>query len=121
MMIMRNSLLTKSLLIAAGLPLLAGCVVYERPAQPVAVVQQPPPPGAVVVENPGAPPPPRVEVIPLAPDPAFVWIGGAWEWRGSWVWVGGHWGPRPHPGAVWVRGGWVRHGRERVWVEGHWR
>jgi hypothetical protein len=29
-------------------------------------------------------PPPQVEIIPVAPDPIFIWIGG-------------HWRPRPHP------------------------
>ena len=120
MKIMKKSHLTKTLLIAAGLPLLAGCIV-ERQPRPVVVEQQPAPASEVVVENPGEPPPPQVEVIPPSPDVTFVWIGGAWEWRGSWVWVGGHWGPRPHPGAVWVRGGWARHRRGYVWVGGHWR
>jgi hypothetical protein len=119
---MKKSILKKTLIIAATLPMLAGCVVYERPARPVAVVQPAPPPGGeVVVENPSEPPPPQVEVVPVAPDPAFIWIGGAWEWRAGWVWVGGHWGPRPHPGAVWVRGGWARHRHGYVWVGAHWR
>jgi hypothetical protein len=105
MMKMKKSVLTKSLLIAAGLPLLAGCVVYQQ--QP-AVVAAPPPP---------------VEVVPAAPGPAAVWfwIPGEWEWRGRWVWVGGRWAARPHPGAVWVRGGWGWHGHHRVWIEGYWR
>jgi len=123
---MKKSILTKSLLIAAGLPLLAGCVVYERPARPVTVVEPAPPPGApppaeVVVTQPENPPPPQVEVVPVSPGPAFVWIGGCWEWRGHWVWTAGRWAPRPHPRAVWVTGHWDRHGRGYVWVGGRWR
>jgi hypothetical protein len=124
---MKNSTLIKTALITASLPLFAGCVerqvVYrDRPvyAQPAPPPGAPPPAAEVVVEDP-APPPPQVEVIPVAPNPAFIWIGGSWEWRGRWVWAGGHWGPRPHPGAVWVHGGWVHRGHGRVWVGAHWR
>ena len=115
MMIMKNSILTKSLLVAAGLPLLAGCTVYESPP--------PPPAGQVVVSGPPAPPPPQAEVVPVAPGPVSVyfWVPGQWVWRGHWVWVGGYWGARPHPGAVWIVGGWGWRGHHRVWVEGHWR
>jgi len=118
---MKNSKLVKTVLIATSLPLFAGCVerqvVYrDRPVY----VQPGQPPAAIVVEDP-APPPPQVEVIPAAPDPTFIWVGGSWEWRGRWVWLGGHWGPRPHPGAVWVRGGWVHRGHGRVWIGAHWR
>jgi hypothetical protein len=118
-MIMKKSILTKSLLMAVGLPLLAGCVVYER--QPAVVAA--PPPGSQVVVTDETPPPPQVEVIPVAPGPLTVWfwVPGAWEWRGHWVWVGGRWAARPHPGAVWVHGGWGWRGHHRVWVEGHWR
>jgi hypothetical protein len=116
---MKNSILIKTVLIAASLPLLAGCIVERQPRR-VVVVQQPAATGTVVIEDP-APPPPQVEVQTVAPDPTFIWIGGSWEWRGRWVWAGGHWGPRPHPGAIWVRGGWERRGDRRVWVESHWR
>ncbi|MGA9777294.1 MAG: hypothetical protein WBS33_03385 [Verrucomicrobiia bacterium] len=103
---MKKSNLIKSLLTAASLPLLAGCVVYEQ--QPAAVA---------------APPPAQTEVVPVAPGPPDVWfwIPGEWVWRGQWVWVGGRWGARPHPGAVWVHGGWGWRGHHRVWVEAHWR
>jgi hypothetical protein len=116
---MKNSILIKSVIIVASVPLLAGCIIERQPRR-VVVVQQPAATGTVVVEDP-APPPPQVEVIPVAPDPAFIWIGGSWEWRGRWVWAAGHWGPRPHPDAVWVHGGWDRRGGRRVWVESHWR
>jgi hypothetical protein len=101
---MKKSLLIKSLFIAATLPLLAGCIIYQQP--PVA----------------GAPPP-QVEVVPVAPGPLDVWFWapGEWVWRGQWVWVGGRWASRPHPGAVWVGGGWGWRGHHRVWVESHWR
>ena len=102
---MTKSILTKSLPIAIGLPLLAGCVVYQEPPAVVAA------------------PPPQVEVVPPAPGPVTIWfwVPGAWEWRGQWVWVGGRWAARPYAGAVWVHGGWGWRGHHRVWVEGHWR
>ena len=116
---MKNSLLIKCALLAAALPLFAGCVerevVYrDRPA---------PPPGPGVVDEAPAPPPPQTEVITVAPGPveAWYWVPGCWEWRGSWVWVGGRWAARPHPGAIWVGSHWGWHGRHRVWVGGYWR
>src|ERR1700733_2936544 len=112
---MKKSILLKGLLIATSLPLLAGCVerevVYGQPA---------PPPNAVVVEDAPGPPPAQVEIVPLQPDITFVWVPGAWEWRGHWVWIGGRWSPPPHRGAVWIRGGWVVRGGGHVWVRGHW-
>jgi len=120
MMTMKKSLLTKTLIIAAGLPLLAGCVVERQPRR-VVVVQQPAPAAEVVVESPSEPPPAQVEVVPVAPDPTFIWVRGAWEWRGRWVWMGGHWGPRPHPRAVWAAGHWEHRPHGYVWVEGRWR
>ena len=118
---MKTSTLVKTALIAAGLPLLAGCVEREVVYRDRPVYAQPAPPdGTVVVDAPAAPPP-QVEVIPVAPDPAFIWIGGSWEWRGSWVWVGGRWAPRPHPGVVWVHGRWGWHGHRRVWIGAGWR
>ena len=122
---MKNSTIVKIILIAASLPLFAGCVerrvvyrdrpVYVQPGLPPGA-----PPAEVVIEDP-VPPPPQVEVIPVQPDPAFIWIGGGWEWRGRWVWGPGHWGARPHPGALWVHGGWAHRGHGRVWVGAHWR
>jgi len=118
---MRTSILIKSLLIAASLPLLAGCMV-ERPGRTVTVAE-PAPPGAVVVEQAENPPTARVEVMPTPPGPLdlWVWVPGSWEWRGQWVWVSGRWAPRPHPHAVWVAGHWNRHDHGYVWVSGHWR
>ena len=118
---MKNTILIRTVLITAAVSLFAGCVerqvVYrDRPVY----VQQSSPQAEVVVQDP-APPPPQVEVVTVAPDPSFVWIGGSWEWRGSWVWAGGRWAPRPHPGAVWVHGHWGHHGHERVWVGAGWR
>jgi hypothetical protein len=101
---MKKAILTKIMPLAAGLALFGGCVV-----------EQAPPPG------PDAPPPPQTEVIPPQPDLTFVWTPGFWDWQDHWVWVHGYWGPRPHPGAVWVQGGWVYHGNHRTWVRPHWR
>ena len=69
-----------------------------------------------------APPAPQVEVVPVAPGPAYVWVPGYWSIGvgGGWVWVGGHYGIPPRPHAVWVAGHWGWHGRGYVWVGGHW-
>jgi hypothetical protein len=118
---MKNSMIVKSILMAATLPLLAGCVERE-----VVYRQAPPPgtpPGAVVEDEVPAPPPPQTDVITVAPGPLdlWFWIPGTWEWRGRWVWVGGHWGARPHPGAVWIGPHWGLRGHRHVWIAGTWR
>jgi len=115
--------MTRILLVAVSIPLLAGCIVVHdrRPPPPPAYA---PPGGEVVVEEaPPQMPPPQMEVVPIAPGPIDVWfwVPGCWEWRGHYVWIGGHWAPRPHPGAVWVRGEWTHRGHRAVWVPGHWR
>jgi hypothetical protein len=122
---MKNSILIKTILITATVSLIAGCVerqvVYRD--RPVYVQQPPPyaplPQGQVVFVDPPLPPP-RIEVIPVAPDPTYIWVGGSWEWRGQWVWAGGHWRHRPHPNAVWVQGHWNHQGQTRVWVKASW-
>jgi hypothetical protein len=101
---MKKIALRKLLPLAAGLSLLAGCVV-EQPAPP----------------TPEAPPPPEAEVVPPQPDMTFVWAPGYWDWQGRWVWRRGYWGPRPHPGAVWVQGHWNHRGHRNVWVRSHWQ
>ena len=113
---MKKSNLLKIALMAATVPLFAGCVtrvVYQPP---------PPPPNAVVVQDPVAPPP-QVEVIPPAPGPVglWFWAPGEYVWRGQWVWRGGGWRARPYAGAVWIHGGWGWRGHRRVWVGAHWR
>ena len=114
---MKKSVLIKTAIIGLAIPLFAGWVerVVYQPAPPPP--SSPPPPA--VVSDP-APPVVYQEVIPVAPDPTYVWIGGEWVWRGRWVWVGGRWAPRPYAGAVWVHGGWGWHGHRRVWVTAHW-
>jgi len=70
---------------------------------------------------PGAPPAPYVEAQVVAPGPAYVWIGGWWEWHQRWVWRNGYWARPPHPGAVWVTGHWDRYPRGWRWTRGYWR
>jgi hypothetical protein len=107
-------------LAVAALLALGGCVVA-----PVAPAGRPlpPPPLAVlpgpVIELP--PPAPYAEVIPMAPGPAYVWIGGHWSWYlGRHVWIGGRWA-LPPPGHGWVPGYWGRHGPGWRWHGGYWR
>ena len=86
--------------------LVGGCVA----AQPV-VVKRPPPP-----------PPLRVEIAPVAPSRAHVWVPGHWAWRREhYVWIPGHWEVPATPGYIWVPGGWRPRGDGYVWVDGHWR
>ncbi|MDE3068667.1 MAG: YXWGXW repeat-containing protein [Verrucomicrobiota bacterium] len=108
---MKTTTLVKSLFQAAALLPFAGCVVRERT---VKVAQPAPPGGEVVLSQPVAAPP--------QPNITFVWVPGAWEWRGrQWIWIPGRWTPPPRRGAVWVRGHWEHHGRGYVWRDGHWR
>ena len=89
---------------AAGLALLAGCVVESPEAA-----------------GPEAPPPPEAQVMPPQPDVTYVWTPGYWDWNGRWVWTRGYWGPPSRPGAVWVQGHWARHGHRNYWVHSHWQ
>jgi len=76
-------------------------------------VQQP----AVVVQ----PPPVRVEVVPGAPGPGYVWVNGYWNWNGAWVWVPGRYVFPPRPHLVWVPGVWIHERHGWRWHHGHWR
>ncbi len=93
-----------------GLALLAapGCVVRE--------IEQVPP-GAEIVE--GVPPAAQVEVVPLAPSAAHLWMPGHWVWRHGWIWEPGRYELR-RQGYLWHPGHWMRHRHGYVWVEGHW-
>jgi WXXGXW repeat (2 copies) len=91
--------------VAAAL-VLAGCAA-ARPG----VVKRPPPLPAK-----------RVEIAPVAPSRAHVWVPGQWAWhRDRYVWVPGHWEVPAAPGHIWVPGGWAVRDEGYVWVEGHWR
>jgi len=116
---MKKFLSSKALLAVAGLPLMAGCVVYDHPGRGGYRVVEPAP--VVVVEEPSTPPPVRVEVVPPRPNMGFVWVAGRWDWNGHWVWVPGRWTPPPKRGAVWEPGHWEKHGHGHAWVAGHWR
>jgi hypothetical protein len=105
------------LFIAIGSLLVTSCVTRER-----VVYQQAPPPGvSEQVVIPEAPPPIIVETQTLAPGPGFIWIGGAWVWRGQWIWTHGYWSRPPHPGAVWVPHRYQYRNGIHVYVQGYWR
>ena len=87
----------------------SGCVVAE-------------PTGPVVATPPPAPPPAQVEIVPVAPGPAYVWVPGHWGWRGGgYVWVPGAYAIPAQPGWVWVAPHWAPRRGGWVWVQGHWR
>jgi len=42
------------------------------------------------VETTREPPPLRVEPVPPAPDPTYVWVDGYWYWTGlDFIWLAG--------------------------------
>ncbi|MDL5036502.1 hypothetical protein [Comamonas resistens] len=106
------------LVLGGAAALLSGCVV--APAYPTYPAYG----GEVIagdVYAPMAPPPLQTEIIPVAPSPAYVWIGGSWGWGGGrYNWRPGRWAMPPRPGYGWYSGGW-NHG-PRGWHGGggHW-
>lgn len=112
---MKTSLLVKGVLLAAALPLLAGCAGQAAHREHPAAVE-------VTDEVPPPPAPQRDVILPLPGSPAqWFWVAGCWEWNERWVWVPGRWASRPYAGAVWSAAHWDGHGKHRVWVTGHWR
>ncbi len=72
-------------------------------------------------EAPPEPPPPPVEVIPVAPSPAYVWIQGSYGWHAHvYTWHRGHYEQRPRERASWMPGHWEKRGHRHVWIHGHW-
>jgi hypothetical protein len=108
-----NALRHRRLAVAGmAVALLGGCVIA-----PYGYYDRQPAPGPVVDVE---PPPPQYEVVPAAPGPAYVWIGGYWAWQlGRHVWIGGRWA-QPPVGHAWVPGRWGRHGRGWAWHGGYW-
>jgi hypothetical protein len=105
----RNFIVTGALALTLAASMsMSGCVVV--PAHRYYV-------GAVVTV---APPPPRREVIGVAPNRGYVWVGGYWQWTGArHDWVAGHW-EAPRNGYHWVPHSW--HHERDGWhlAEGHW-
>ena len=112
---MKTSFLFKS----AGLALVVGTASLTGCAMHRAVVEQPAADQEVVVNEP--PPQPMVENMTMTPGPGFVWVQGAWSWRGQWVWDQGHWAHPPQPGAVWVAPRYEKRGDKHVFIRGGWR
>ena len=70
----------------------------------------------------------EVEAEPPAPQmdqpneirPGYIWIRGAWEYRGGqWQWRTGYW-EAERQGNQWIEGRWDRRGNRFVWVPGSW-
>lgn len=79
---------------AAAGGLLSGCIVVPA-HHAYGGAYAAPAPAVVVVD---APPPPYAEMVPVAPYPGAVWIGGYWGWSGGrHTWVPGYY-ERPRPG-----------------------
>jgi WXXGXW repeat (2 copies) len=92
-------------------------VVVTEPAPAPAPTRE------VVVVRPSEPPPPPVEATrPVSPAPDYIWVPGAYDWRGSsWEWVPGHWEHPAQPAMVWEPGRWESVPGGYVWKPGHWR
>lgn len=115
---------------ALGALALGGCVIAPvphrrggwEPAHPGYPADSYPraPSEGPVVEVP--PPEPRYEVVPVAPSPGWIWIGGYWTWHlGRHVWIGGRWSA-PLAGHVWVAPRWHPVGpRSWRYHGGYWR
>jgi hypothetical protein len=119
----KSHLFMTAMLLLAGLFFTAGCVNRERMADQSQAdqsqVQVSQAGTEVVVDK--APPLPEVETMTIAPGPGFVWVPGAWSWRGDWIWDHGHWAHPPQPGAVWVAPRYeVRDGKQ-IFIRGGWK
>ena len=112
-------------LLVAGCAALTGCVVAPYPAYSTYGTTYGGSYGGDVVVGdvyaPMAPPPMRTEIIPVAPSPAYVWIGGSWGWGGGrYNWSPGRWAMPPRPGYGWHAGGWSHGARGWQGRGGHW-
>ena len=71
------------------------------------------------------PPEARVEIIPVRPGPAHVWIPGRWAYQQqakAYVWRPGVYRRIRHPShRYWVRGAWRSTPGGYVYSPGHWR
>jgi hypothetical protein len=97
---------------------LFGCYQYDCPQTADARYYQDP----AYVEVDVAPPPVQaaVAVRPPQPQASAVWVGGHYDWRGSWVWVDGHW-ETPRAGYVWSAPAVVTVGGAYRYHPGYWR
>ena len=69
---------------------------------------------------PVAPPLPRVEVVPVAPAPGYVWAPGYWAWHeGRHIWIRGRW-IVGRPGQHYVAEHWEQRGPNHFLVAGRW-
>lgn len=114
---MKTSHLTKCAMVLLAVALAAGCAQHHGKATEEHVT----PVGTEVVV-PVAPPLPEVETMTITPGQGYVWIPGAWDWRGNnWVWDQGHWAYPPRAGAVWASPRYENRGDKRVFIEGGWK
>ena len=69
------------------------------------------------------PPAAPLEVVPVAPGPAYVWTPGFYVWGGrGYSWRGGRWEVPPAGRRTWNPGYWSRQASGRhAWTPGHWR
>jgi len=88
---------------------LSGCIVAPAPGY-----------YADVAVTDVAPPASQYEVVGVAPNPGYIWIGGAWFWEGGrHVWHPGRW-EAPRAGYRWVPHTWRREGDRWHMQGGRW-
>jgi hypothetical protein len=118
-------LLKTILLVATGSLLVSGCVTRERvvyrQAPPPPPPYSPPPVASQEIIVTEAPPPLVWESQTPQPGPDYIWIRGAYVWRGHWEWEHGRWERPPHRGAVWVPHRYENRGGVQVFISGYWK
>ena len=88
---------------------LSGCIVAPAPGY-----------YADVAVTDVAPPASQYEVVGVAPNPGYIWIGGAWFWEGGrHVWHPGRW-EAPRAGYRWVPHTWRGEGNRWHMQGGRW-
>jgi hypothetical protein len=104
--------------VLAACTVLAACSSAAQRPGPTLIAQ----PRAAFVPVPYPPPPARVEVVPAAPRPDAIWIGGEWDYRfRRWIWTYGRW-IIPPSGARYARWKLVRDVRGEIsFAPGSWR
>lgn len=114
---MKNSaIVILALSFVSGAGLVTGCM-HERVIQPPAVVSS----GRAEIEVTEPPPAPIAESIMISPGAGYVWIPGAWDWRGNaWVWEKGRWVIPPEPGSYWVPHRYEYRNGKHMFIPGGW-
>jgi hypothetical protein len=111
-MLRSTLLITIGALLACGGCATRARVTYQQ-APPRATASQ-----EIIVDGP--PPSPFVEHVTASPGLDYIWISGAWVWRGHWVWTQGRWIRPPYPDDVWVPHRYTYRNGVHIFSSGYW-